>query len=604
MGVAFRTADDLLGTVKLSPEDLLGSVLNGPANPLPGSVNRVADFGGGKTSMIAGEAFDGASLWARELAAWIPPSQSADRDVLPQKRIADARVRDMFRNDAYVAAGANFRKNEIVGGYYMLNAQPMTRILLGKHDEKWEEAFQEEVEEKFFLWAESDDCWPDATRRLTFTGLVRQVMGMDVIYGEALALAEWSREDDFMRTHNTSIRLVDLDRLTTPLTRFNDPKVIAGVELDGRHIPQGYHIRKAHPTDRYDVKSQEWEYVPIRKPWGRRQALHIFEAPRPGQTRGISEMVSGLMEMRMMKDFRATVLQNAFVQATYAASIESDLDTKDIFARLGGGNLGEDDLFATVQNYMGAYLKAVSDYAGDSKQFQLNGVRIPHLPPGSKLHMQPAGRGGPLGTEFEQSLLRYLSANLGMSYEELSKDYSKTNYSSAKAGKVDTGKFMLARKHMVADRFASCVYRLWLEESLNKGLIEAGNYKKLPNFYEKGFAEAYSNASWIGAGRGQIDELKETQAATLRTKYNHSTDEQEIARHGLDWRRVYRQRAREKKKREELGIEVETDENQMNASTGATRDKTASASYDVNVLTDDEIYNLAVENDDDGENPK
>lgn len=594
-----RTADDLLGHVRLNPDDLLGSAdeFGRPASAPPPNVHRVTEGGGGKINMIAGEAFDGASLWARELAAWLPPSQSADRDILPQKRMADARVRDMYRNDAYVMSGANLRRNEIVGGYYMLNAQPMTRILLGKHDEKWEEAFQEEVEEKFFLWAESDDCWADATRRLTFSGLVRQVMGMDVIYGEALALAEWSREDEFMRTHNTSIRLVDLDRLATPHTKFGDPKIIGGVQVDDRHIPQGYHIRKAHPTERFDPKSQEWEFVPIRKPWGRRQALHLFEAMRPGQTRGIAEMTTGLMEMRMMKDFRATVLQNAFVQATYAASIESDLDTKDIFARLGGGNLGDDDLFDTVSNYMGAYLKAVSDYAGDSKQFQLNGVRIPHLPPGSKLHMQPAGSGGPLGNEFEQSLLRYLAAILGVSYEELSKDYSKTNYSSAKAGKVDSGKFMLAKKRMVADRFASMVYRLWLEESLNKGLIEAGNYSKLPNFYEPGFAAAYSNAGWIGAGRGQIDELKETQAATLRVKYNHSTDEQEIARHGQDWRRVYRQRAREKKLREDLGIEIETDENQMNATTGATRDKTAKASHDVNTLTDDEIFNLSTADD-------
>ena len=43
------------------------------------------------------------------------------------------------------------------------------------------------------------------------------------------------------------------------------------------------------------------------------------------------------------------------------------------------------------------------------------------------------GKGGPLGQEFEQSLLRYIAAALGVSYEQLSKDYSQTNYSSARA---------------------------------------------------------------------------------------------------------------------------------------------------------------------------
>lgn len=593
-----KSYDHLLGTVSHSATRKSGAL------PASGNLSRVNEVGSNvpsRETAIVGEAYDGASLRQREIAAWTPPDYSADRDIIPQKKLADARTRDMVRNDAYVLTGTNARKDIIVGGHYALNAEPNTRILLGEEDDKWEEEFQQEVEERFFLWAESDECWPDASRKQTFTGLVRQVTGMDVFCGESLSIVEWAREDEILRTHNTAIRVIDMNRLVTPNNKAHDKSVVAGVQLNDRHIAEGYFIRKSHPVDRMQLTA-EWEYVPKRLPWGRRQAMHIFEAMRPDQTRGIADMVAGLMEMRMTKDFRAAVLQNAFVQATYAATIESDLDTGAIFQRLGGGNLGEDEVFAGMGSYMAAHLGAVKDFIGDSKALQMNGVKIPHLPPGSKLQLRPIGQGGPLGTEFEQSLLRHLAALLGLSYEQLSKDYTNTNYSSSKAADRETNKFMSARKKMVSDRFANMVYRLWLEETLNKGLLTTMKYSKLPNFYEKGMADAYCSASWIGPGRGQIDELKETQAATLRLKYNITTAEEEIGRTGRDWRRVYKQIAREKKLRKDLDIEIETDTNMENASTGAPRDKSTSASYDALLMTDEERAALATADDKDDDN--
>ncbi|MGH9928613.1 MAG: phage portal protein, partial [Pyrinomonadaceae bacterium] len=52
-----------------------------------------------------GGAYDAASRTSRELALWEPMRRSADGDILPDKGIADSRVRDMARNDAYVSGG-------------------------------------------------------------------------------------------------------------------------------------------------------------------------------------------------------------------------------------------------------------------------------------------------------------------------------------------------------------------------------------------------------------------------------------------------------------------------------------------------------------------
>lgn len=144
---------------------------------------------GTSANAIAGDAYEGASTFSRELASYTPAIRSADADLLPAKRIADARVRDTTRNDAYVQGGATLRKDNIVGSYYMLNAKPVTTVLFGKEDSKWEDEWQEEVQEKFALWAESLDNWPDASRQNTLTGMVRMAVDTDTLQGEVLATA-------------------------------------------------------------------------------------------------------------------------------------------------------------------------------------------------------------------------------------------------------------------------------------------------------------------------------------------------------------------------------------------------------------------------------
>ena len=175
-----------------------------------------------------------------------------------------------------------------------------------------------------------------------------------------------------------------------------------------------------------------------------------------------------------------------------------------------------------------------------------------------------------------KSLLRYIAAGLDVSYESLSRDYSKTNYSGFKAGDSQVDKGVKARKKRVADRQASWGFRLWLEEAINSGEITSMS-KKAPPIYEGGFLgtnfDAYSACDWIGGGRGQVDELKETQAAIQRILFGLSTHEAELGRLGKDWRKVYRQMAREQGEAKKLDILQTMASDMANATTGASNTK-------------------------------
>lgn len=511
---------------------------------------------------LAMGAFEGADRLNSSIALWSSPLKSIDAEILPEKGIIDGRARDILRNDAYVQGGANLHKDNIVGAHYLLNCRPSSRVVFGKYDDTWEEEFQEEVEEKWELYADSSDNWFDASRTKNFTESVRLGVGIHLMAGEMLAAAEWIKDDG--APFNTAIQFIDLDRLTTDPMSANDGDVREGIRYNRRGAPTAYQIRTEHPSDygpmfgRTNFRFPEWKEVPVRKPWGRRQVIHLFETIRPDQSRGITEMAAALKEMKVTHMWRDLNVQNAVTQAMYAAAITSDLPSEQVFSALGGGALTADKTQEMVTSYAEGYLSSVAQYAGTNRGLQIDGVKIPHLYPGTKLELMSPGKGGPLGQEFEASLLRYIAASMGVSYEQLSRDYTKTNYASARAAMAETWKFMQARKKLVADKFATVCFRLWLEEAINKNEISALPANRAKILYTGGRLnlkfDALSKCDWIGASRGQIDEYKETQAAVLRITNGLSTAEDELARLGKDWRKVYRQLSREMKMRETMGL--------------------------------------------------
>ncbi|MEL4071761.1 phage portal protein [Ochrobactrum sp. GPK 3] len=548
-------------------QDMLGL----PAQHTPSTQGDVLrpSVDGGKDLAMVGGAYEAASRFDRDVAMWKTPSRSADDDIIPQKAILDSRVRDSVRNDAFSAAGAEIRKDNIVGAMYLLNSKPNAKVL--GLDEKWAEEFQEEVESKFTLWGESSRNYPDASGINNFTSFIRLGVGISGLTGEILGVGDWIKDG---RPFSTAVQMIDVDRLSTPITLANRPNIRGGIERDFRGAPVAYHIRKAHPSSFLENGAYEWVRIPVRKPWGRQQVIHIFEQFRPDQSRGIARMVAGLKESRITKKFRDIVLQNAVTNASYAASIESDLPTEAVYQMLGGGNMGANGVAQAFENYAGGYMSVIDKFSEGASNLRIDGVKIPHLLPGMKLQLRPAGKGGPLGTEFEQSLLRYLAAMLGVSYEQLSKDYSRTNYSSARAAMNETYKTMQASKRATADRFATAIFHLWLEEAFAKGEITSLP-RNAPNYWDGLNREAYGQCTWIGASRGQIDELKETQAAVLRLKYGLSTREDELGRLGKDWRQTFAQLEREEKVAKVRGLVFAEDDNTMNATTGAVRESEA-----------------------------
>lgn len=494
-----------------------------------------------QTAGLSGGAFEGADRLGRELATWQPRIATADALLgRGDKIMLDGRARDLLRNNGPILSASNFHKDSIVGHQYRLNAKPAWKYL-GLSD-AWAEEFQEEVETTFNLYAESEECYVDVDRTKTLTDLVRLGVGCFFAGGEVVGTVNWMTNS--YRPFRTCFQMIDADRIGNPNDLEDTLRLRRGIQLDGNGAVLGVHIRRAHPREfAAGAESYRWDYWPIRKNWGRLNLLHILDQTRPEQHRGVSDMVAILKETRMGKRFHEVALANAIVQASFAAAIESELPPDAAFDGIGALET------PSRPNQAMGMLQAIAEYSRGGRNIEIDGTKIPYLFPGTKLKLTPTSNSSSgLGENLEQSLNRHISTALGVSYEEFTNDYSQTNYSSAKASGNNTLKYMMSRKRKVADKTANAIYVPWLEEAITEGHLETTRalVRRDSEWFYRGLNKsALARATWIGASRGQVDEVKETEAAIRRIENNLSTLETESARLGQDFREVFVQRQRE-----------------------------------------------------------
>jgi len=515
------------------------------------AASREMSFGGG---------LEGAERTKRETALWSPPMVSPDRAINPGKKLADARGKDMVLNDGYTQGAVRIQKDSIVGASYRLNAKPDHRVILGsdtKYGADWAEEFASVAEARFNLAAESEDGWFDASGQLTFTGMLRLWVGAFCYTGEIIGTAEWE-DSDPTRPFKTAIQMISPDRLCNRdgLPDGYDPrtgaKLSRGVEMDRKNRPIRFHIRRGYETDWDNRDLNTWDIIEARKPWGRRQVVFVRDPNLIDQTRGISEMVAALAHSNMTKTYSELVLQKAVVDASYAAAVESEMPNADVIAALGGGETG-------FVNAVGQYMSMLQDFLGASENIAIDGVKMPHLFPGTKLNILPMSTPGGIGSDFEDSLIRKLAATFGVGFSEMSRNFAKFNYSGIKAEMALIERTMNAKKKFGADRAATQIYQLWCEEEIAEGNLPLPRGKNRTDFYRPLMKDAYTRCSWIASGRGQVDELKETQAAMLRIKAGLSTYEKEASKLGEDWRELAAQRAKEEKVFRDLDLPFSLD---------------------------------------------
>lgn len=486
-----------------------------------------------------GSGFSGASRgFGNQLDDWYAPHLTPDQALLPSIRRGHARADDIARNNGIGKNAIQLHKDHIVGDKFRLSYKPNWRVLGVKESEATKE-FVKDVEALFAIIGDGTECLLDAERKRTFTGLIRSGVEMHTVHGDIFAKPEWVEEQS--RSFCTAIKLVSPKRISNPGNRSDTERCRAGIQVNTSNAATGYYV--AYGGDRVHQQN-EWRYIPQTIKGGRRGMIHIFDPNEPDQTRGANEFLAVMEQMKMLDTLQQTKLQSAIINAMYAATIESELNSDQAFEYIAGAS-GDDD-----SNPITQVLSKYAEYYSGNK-IKLGGAKVPHLFPGDQLKLSSPSNSDNGFSQLEQSLIRYIAAGTGFSYEELSRNYTSLSYSTARASANNSWRYVMGQRKLIANRLATEIFALFLEEALIRGWVTPPKGARF-SFWE--MRAAWVNCEWIGSGRMAIDGLKEVRESIMLIENGLSTYEHELAKMGKDYTETFQQQVREMEERKKAGL--------------------------------------------------
>jgi lambda family phage portal protein len=246
-------------------------------------------------------------------------------------------------------------------------------------------------------WASSTAC--DFDGRLNFYGLQRLAMESIVESGEVLILRQPASDLAI------PLRFQVLEPDYLDISKNGDlaegGKIIDGIEIDRQGRRVGYWIFTSHPGS-YRTMAR-FESVRIDAD----RVLHVYHVDRPGQVRGVPWLSSAITRIKDLDDFEDAEIMQQKVAACFGAFV-TDMEGASTA-------LGEQD-------------------DTDDELEHLEPGHIAYLPPGKSVSFAqpPSVQDG----AFTERALRRIAVSLGVTYEDLTGDYSKVNYSSARMARL------------------------------------------------------------------------------------------------------------------------------------------------------------------------
>jgi len=479
--------------------------------------------------------YEAASVQTPEMGQWFPWIRSPDSEINFSRDRMVSRSRDLTRNDGWASGGITRILDNTVGAHMRLSANPDWQYLCRfskKFDAVWADEFRKAVEALWRVYSEDLGHYNDVSRQLTMSQQLRLGLRHKLIDGENLFVAHWMPEriGRGAAQYATAWLLVDPDRLSNPYQMVDTKYLRGGVEIDNDGVPVAYHIREAHQNDWYNaVESMIWERVEREDPDGWRRVIHDFERDRAGQNRGIGVFTPVLSHAKMLARYYGVELQAATVATIFGTYVTSPYDPAMI-----------QDAMESEGSELGFYQDLRADWAKE-RPAMLNQVRVPTLAPGEEIKQVAAAHPHTGFEDFAHEMLRSIASALGVSAEQITQDWSKTNYSSARAALLESWKTLSRRNTEFKTGTATPIYASWLQEVIERGDLDDVLPIGAPDFIEA--ATAYSRCDWLGVARGWVDPVKEKQGAILGLDGGLSTLKRECAEQGLDWEEVIAQRA-------------------------------------------------------------
>lgn len=423
--------------------------------------------------------YDGA-MSGRRTENWRSSNASANVAIKGALPLLRARSRDLTRNTWWGSRVKTVVVSHAVGVGIMPKPDTGNKTLDRRVKQAWKK------------WCRASIC--DAEGQLGFNGLVALATGCVVESGEVLVRIK-TLSSARPGIVPLEVQLLEPDHLDNARDRMMSADAIVdqGIEYGADGKRKGYWILPTHPGARgLTIPGQSVRIAAD-------DMLHVYRKDRIGQGRGVPWLAPVMLKGKDIADLEEAVIVKARIEACFAAFIKTSDTARTLASKVQNETRpdGTQRRIETLSPGMINYL----DHGEELQAFQ----------PSSSI-------------QFESVLMAHwhtLAAGVGITYDQLTGDLRRANFSSLKAGKIEFRRLIEQfQHHTLLEMFLDPFWERWTEIAQLAGVLprRAGGYP----------------VEWIMPANEPIDPVKEMNADIMAVRSGRMTWPQFVASWGID----------------------------------------------------------------------
>lgn len=453
---------------------------------------------------------------SRLMSTFGTTQNSADAELASSFSALRSRSRQLVRDSSYAKRAKAIITNNVIGSGVGMQAQ--VRGVRGELNAP----VNDSIENTWDYWACAEYAHTGGT--LHFCDIERLAIGQIFEAGEVLIRVHERAFGD--STIPIALEVIESERLAdefAPIGVQTGTNVRLGIEVDEFLRPIAYWIRTMHQGDiRLDPgMSFTYERVPAAN------IFHLKVTDRFPQTRGVPWLHTAIIRLADIDGYSEAEITAARAAASYMAVIQSP---------------EMDELVGEEQD-------------GGQDQIELSPGMMRKLSPGETIAWNNPNRTNSQLDPFIRLMLREISSGCGVPYENVSNDYSNSNYSSSRLALIDSRDTWKVLQLWWIRNFREPFYKRWLTAAVMNGVVSVpiAAYATDPQRYLK--------VKWKTRGWTWVDPEKEVAAYKEAIKAGLTTRTDVIAAtaDGRDIEDVDETRARELEDAQAVGLEYDTD---------------------------------------------
>jgi lambda family phage portal protein len=422
--------------------------------------------------------YDGA-MFGRRTQNWKANNASANvaiKGALPALR---ARSRDVSRNTWWGARIKSVVVAHSVGAAIMPKPNTGSKRLDRRAKAAWKK------------WAKAQNC--DAEGQLNFDGLLALAAGCIVESGEVLGrmIPVTQTAADVVPLE---LQLLEPDHLDSARDRVMNASEIVdqGIAYNERGKRIGYWLLPVHPGARGVVMP----HVSVRV--DARDVLHAYRKDRIGQGRGVPWVAPVLLKGRDVADLEEAIVIKSRIEACLAVFVKTTNQAKTITAGM-------------TETAPGQKPRRIETLSPGMIEYLDSSEEISAVTPSSTANFETVLR----------TTWLTLAAGAGITYDQLTGDLERANFSSLRAGKIEFRRMIEQFQwHTLVAMFLEPLWERWVEVAQDSGVLPRRK-------------EGYP-VEWIMPANEPIDPMKDMQADILAVRSGRMTWPQFVAAWGLD----------------------------------------------------------------------